>query len=239
MIHHVQLLTVAKKQSPLGVVYSTFPWVGPTTEGTNYIVKGPESDIVAAEGLAGRLLRELNLPGVVVPEFASAVVGDLPELLFASKYMQSVSPIDPHLPRHREEAAAITAADVWLCNKDRNIGNYLLDNEPATGSVLVAIDFEGSVAARRFAAMMVPSVDIKSLWPRELAGRMLGRLPWPEATIAAIEQIDRSTIEAAAKEVAVAFPCFTWVQEAVDCIAGRAAAVRPLARQVWNACNPN
>lgn len=226
-----------RKSAPTGVIYSASPRVGTAFGGGDYIVKGPQPEIVVPEALSTHLLRAVALPGVRVPPMAAVQLDGSSEIHFGSLYLSSPNPIDPHLPRYKQDAAAIVAADIWLGNKDRNIGNFLLDFTDDLGLGLLAIDFGAAGALQRGATVLGTLVQPKQLWPQGIAATILGKLPWPENTIMAIQGVEESTIRSVANEVAMAFPCFTWVDDAVYALKQRAKQIRQLARQAWNDCN--
>lgn len=239
LIPQIEVISVRRKDAPDGIIYSTKPRVGIAENNAEFILKGPEAEIVVPEALSAQLLRTVQLPKVHVPSFAAVRVAgeEAQNIYFGSSYLDVISQVAPHLAAHRDYAAAIVVADIWLCSKDRNIGNFLLDYNNDLGKFLVAIDFGGSVAAQFGATLRCGEVKTRQLWPLGDAGTILGRLPWPEETISAIERIDETTIRTVAMEVAFAFPCFTWVDGAVQVLKQRASQIQRLAKQVWNDCN--
>lgn len=238
-IPQVQVVTVAPKLGPAGIVYSAAPRVGTTLDKKRYVIKGPDPATVIPEALSTHLLHTVGLPDVRVPSFVAVQVlaENNQDLHFGSTYLETVSPIDVHLPKHKPTAAAIVAADVWLCNKDRNIGNFLLEYSEDVGFSLIAIDFGEAVAAQRGGFLAIASLNSHELWPRGAAATVLGKLPWPEETIQAIERVDESTIRSVATDVALAFPGFNWLDSAVSVLKQRAANIRTLAQKVWHDCN--
>lgn len=53
-IPHVEFVSLRPKDPPMGVFYSTKPLVGMTAKGSEYVVKGPEPEVVVPEALERR-----------------------------------------------------------------------------------------------------------------------------------------------------------------------------------------
>jgi len=215
--------------APRNVVYSTGPRIFWGANEIEYVVKGPEPEVVAAEAVGYLLAREL---GIAVPGFAVGLWDD--GYHFASeKLTMAMRNPEPFLDDHLEELAWVVVLDVLLCNDDRNFGSLLVDSTE-DGRELVAIDFEKSVAVRSrhpiIACNMVPAAR---LWPSEELGRRLQGQSLPQDAVDCVSGLRDDRLDAIVEAVSTAVPDYVWCGNSADALKHRRDQIGELATEVW------
>lgn len=220
-----------------GLVYSTDPRTWHDANGTSYVVKGPDANVVVAEAVAYELAAEVNLS---TPGYSIARKPDSSDVYFASHKLEScIREVAPWLDSPTEPIvqalSLMMAFDTWLANEDRNSGGLLA--EPCDdGVVLRIIDFEKSLALRGTTPMMtVASADPRSLRPRgellKLCDQARAR---PLKYVGAIEAVNDSRIEACVRKVKGRVPAFTWDDSVIACLAKRRDKLAQHIKGVWS-----
>lgn len=227
-------------EAPEHVVYSTDPRRATGLDGKVYFVKGPDQNVAVAEAVAYQLAQEVGLP---VPEFGLVLSDDGSEPSFAScEVAHCHRSVDDWIVRKRttnpEVLPRIIAFDVWVANKDRNIGNLVGIEEPAGLGIritLVAIDFEKSVALRGpYPLTTVNTIPATKLWPSGILGNLVKGAPQPMEFFATIEGINASHIEAAFGTVEAHLGAIVpWKENTVKLLLTRAKNIRTLVQEVW------
>lgn len=237
----VQLLDEGTKvTAPENVFYSTDPRKVMGVDGHTYFVKGPGYDIVVAEAVAHLLAKEV---GLKVPDFGIVLAEDGQAPSFASREVpQCLREVDSWILRKRvtnlDILPRLVVFDVWVANKDRNIGN-IVGSEVQLGAdvkiTLTAIDFEKSIALRGpYPMTTVNMIPPSKLWPSGTLGDMIKGISIPEDFCATIEHVSESQMENAFASVEAHFgEEVDWKKSTVRVLQVRSAKIRELLREVW------
>jgi hypothetical protein len=222
------------------LVYTTAPKKATGLDGFSYFVKGPDLNIVAAEAVAHQLAEGL---GLRIPKFGIAVPYGANNAYFASReVVRCQRQIDTWLTRrritNRELLSMVTAFDIWVMNKDRNIGNLVGEEQlaPSAGMIsIVAIDFEKSMALRGpYPLTATPQISPRSLWPSGTLGQLIRGFPIPNIFCGAIEAMTRDNILDAFGRVEACINAeIPWKENSAQLLATRAGRIRPLVAEVW------
>lgn len=240
MAVRTRLLTIDEQiRAPYDVVYSTDPRRAEGANHLRYFIKGPELEIVFAE-IAGCLLaREVGLivPDVAACEFAGETYAG------SVKVDEAVRDIEPWLNRPQrvtnfDDVFRSIVVDLWLANKDRNIGNILGDPRPGRGRIdLVFIDFEKSATLRQYPMVRTPLLDPRELWPSGILGAALRRnkpLIPPADIIDRIRSLTDQRYSEIVNEVEVAINVeIEWKDGCVGVLSQRGAQIRQLSEALW------
>lgn len=225
---------------PENVVYSTQPRKATALDGYSYYIKGPDLNVVIAEAVAHQLARSLNLN---VPEFGVAVPEGSVGPLFASREVKRCQrQVDPWIVRggatNRDSLPHVTAFDVWVMNKDRNIGNLVGEEQvsPSEGRIsIVAIDFEKSMALRGpYPLTTTPHIEPRSLWPSGTLGELLTGDPLPSEFCGALERMSKDhVLDAFGQVEAQIKSAIPWKESSAQLLSTRAKNIRRLVGEVW------
>ena len=226
--------------APEEVVYSTQPRKATALDGHCYYTKGPDLNIVTAELVAHQLALELALN---VPEFGIAFPDLVDGPLFASKEVPRCHrQVDPWIKRDRVTNPGmlplLIAFDIWVMNKDRNIGNLVGHEQlaPSAGRIaIVAIDFEKSMALRGpYPLTATPNIDPRSLWPSGTLGQMMTGAPLPNDFCASIGKVGAERIlDAFARVEARINQEIPWKAGSVQLLSMRSKRIINLVKEVW------
>jgi hypothetical protein len=242
MIPRTDLLTRdVPVEAPEGIIYSTSPVTAEGVDQISYFTKGPELEIVFAEIAGCALAKEVGLP---VGDVAACVVD---EDVWAGSVgvRDAIRYIGPWLSRPQKiinfnDLFDSIVVDVWLANKDRNIGNVV--GKPRVGSSsieLVFIDFEKSATLRPNPTVLSTMLEPRLLWPSGELGEALrvGRPLHPPVAI--VRQINQVTEERCAQIIAEVVTAIgspvEWQENSVHALIQRASRIQQLAEEVWRA----
>jgi hypothetical protein len=237
----IQLLDEGTKvTAPENVVYSTDPRKATALDGLTYFVKGPGYDIVVAEAVAHLLARDV---GLRVPDFGIVLPGQDQLPFFASREVpQCLREVDSWILRERvtnsDLLPRLVVFDVWVANKDRNIGN-IVGSQVQTGAgtkiTLVAIDFEKSIAIRGpYPLATVNTIPPSKFWPSGTLGEIVEGMATPEDFCATIEGVTESQVETAFASVESHFGMpVEWKESTIQVLKGRSEKIRSLIAEVW------
>ena len=237
-MHWIDLVDEPRRaHAPNGVIYSTAPRIAHGLDGYQYFIKGPDPAVVIAETL-GYLLA--GCVGLAVPGFALCRAPQGGEVLFASRAVPTRSGIAVLAERGRvtnpELMGECFAFDTWTANTDRNDGNFVGDVVSGGRVHLLAIDFESARILRgidRFSINMIAARDFK---PRGLAGQHCFAGSFPDPMCKEIAKMTPEAMGGIMDDVSAAIGgAFTWRDAAADFLLHRAANIRTLADEVWNA----
>jgi hypothetical protein len=238
MIPRINLLTIDDPvRSPAGIVFSTSPRKAEGENEVTYFIKGPGTEIVFAE-LAGCVLaREVTLivPDVAAGEFAgdtyacSAKVEGDRDLAHWLRRPQRVSNFNDIF-----EAVVV---DIWLANRDRNMGNAVALPQVNKSIRFVFIDFEASVALRPTPRVSSTMVEPRNLWPTDELGQALRAVKPMHPPPTMINSISSLTSERCAELIqsvvtAIGRPV-EWADDCIDAVMSRAKQIQRLAEEVW------
>jgi len=186
------------------------------------------------------LAREIGLP---VPDVAACGF-DQETYAGSAKVDDAVRDIEPWLNRRKQirnfdDLFGVLVVDVWLANKDRNIGNVI--GRPMHGGKIefVFIDFEKSVALHPSPIVSSTMLKPRELWPSGTLGRALKakRPLFPPADV--IDKIHSLATERCAEiihESAAAMGrAVGWEEDSVNALSKRAGKIQELAEEVWAA----
>lgn len=226
--------------APEDIVYSTKPKKATGADGNSYYVKGPDLNIVAAEAVAHQLAEGLDIR---VPDFGIAIPPGGNGPLFASREVgRCQRQVENWVLRNKTTNKGllpiVAAFDVWVMNKDRNIGNLVGEGQtgPAAGKIsLIAIDFEKSMALRGPYPLTTTSVILpRSLWPSGTLGHLLAGENVPHDFCAAMERATEDLVlNAFARVEAVIGDVIPWKESSAKLLASRARKIRTLVAEVW------
>lgn len=226
--------------APEDVVYSTQPRKATGQDGHSYYVKGPDLNITVAEAVAHQLARNL---GLNVPNFGIVVSADTDQPKFASREVpHCLRQVDEWIRRNRainrDTLPLITAFDVWVVNKDRNIGNIVGEGLSGTAAgriKLIAIDFEKSMALRGpYPLTTVPLIPPQAMWPSGTLGQLLKGAPIPQAFCERLERFTENDVLGAfgaiESQMRVDIP---WKENSAQLLTTRAQSIKRLVAEVW------
>jgi hypothetical protein len=210
---------------PHQIVYSSGPRLC-LAAGRQYVVKGPQLEVVAAELVGHAMSALVDLP---TPKYALARDCDGARH-FASAYVEgAIRDVRPFIAGALPFLARVVAFDVWLFNNDRNIGGLVMGAEG-----LVAIDFEKSWAVRsRTPTVELPTFDHRTLWPRGELGQRMKGAKVSNDFLARIEAATDESIAAAVAGIRTHLPEFTWSESTVFTLQQRRKKIRGLVKEVW------
>ena len=179
-----------KKPHRSGIIYSTQPLIALAENGSKYILKGPDINLVIAEYSAYLLARHINIP---VPDYGLAYQDD--SYYFASKEIK-IKDVEDILSNdyisNQEDIPRIIAFDILISNYDRNMGNFVaaIDKiEPTPSFYLYAIDFEKSRVLNPANILVLNDHD-EVYWPRGILGDILSGTHLPsEQTISTLSEL--------------------------------------------------
>ena len=228
--------------APDDIFYSTQPKRATGLDGYSYFIKGwSDRNIVVAEAVAHQLARHLDLN---VPEFGIAIPSDKIGPLFASREIARCQrQIEMWLRQdrtvNRTLLSEILAFDIWIMNKDRNIGNVVGEEQlaPHRGRVaLVAIDFEKAMALRGpYPLTTTPNIVPKSLWPSGTLGKLVAGDVCPKRILTAIESVtDQQVLDCFNRVEAALNESISWKDSSVLLLNNRAKRIRTLVAEVWH-----
>lgn len=220
---------------PENMIYSSDPKTSFDAQGNDYIIKGPDPEIVAAEAIAHMLAQYL---GLRVPGYSLATLGIETPYYFASHKLQNAQRnCEPWLAENRQFVADVMVFDAWLANTDRNIGNIMAEpnSDPKLRPRLVAIDFEKSWCARsRFPLsqleMEAPSAK---LWPTGDLGKKMRGVPLPHEFVARIKALPDSLIGRTVDVASSLLEDFTWGDSTKLVLCARKARLEKIVSEVW------
>lgn len=226
--------------APDDLVYSTKPKKAVGMDNHNYYIKGPDRNIIVAEAVAHQLAKDLNL---TVPEFGIAARKNDVGPFFASREVDRCQrQVEQWIRRdrtvNRQELAAVAAFDIWVMNKDRNLGNLVGCEQigPNDGRIaLVAIDFEKAMALRGpYPLTTTPEIAPRALWPSGTLGQLLSGEGQPIAFFAQITAVTRERVLDAVNRVeALLNEEISWKESSAQLLSNRAKHIRVLAEEVW------
>jgi hypothetical protein len=228
--------------TPVPIIYSTSPKIASASDGNQYFIKGPQTEVLVAEAVSYELAVFLGLD---VPEWAFChMPADGVIIYFASKEIRMRSGIDQVLRRrdlilNPEFPQNLVAFDVWISNRDRNLGGIVA--EPVGGRTgaevrLVAIDFEKADILRGISRFIVTrDYTPRDCWPPNDLGAHFAGLPLPNAMCAKIASMTKDTIAGIFHEVAFALAghSVTWGASASDFLTSRCHRIEELVREAW------
>lgn len=240
MVNRVDLLTKDSKVSaPSGVVYSTEPHTAESETGSTYFIKGPQQEIVFAELAGCELAREI---GVIVPEVAACLFNA--DVYAGSQAVKdALRDVEPFLSRptrvtNYSDLYAVAVADIWLANKDRNLGNIIARASKQGATVqFVAIDFEKSAALRPTPTILSAMVPARLLWPSgSLGASMRASRPLvpPSVTMTAISSFTEDRCRAILEDVQTALGNpVPWLDDSIHAVVSRSNRIEQLVEEVW------
>jgi hypothetical protein len=226
-----------------GLVYSTRPRVGRSTEGTQFYVKGPDTSVLVAEAVAYELADEV---GLRVPDWAWCRGPSDGKVYFASCGRRIRIAMDILLQREQlqrvEFLGACIAFDIWIANDDRNMGGIVA--EPIggrTGSEVsfVAIDFEKSAILRGVNRFEV--TERYPPWncrPKDELARHCTGIPVPSGFCDRIAGVSEELIGETFARVASDLGAehrVEWADSACSFLASRGRQIHQLVSEAWNA----
>lgn len=225
---------------PEDLVFSTQPRKATGRDGCSYFVKGPDLNIVVAEAVAHQLARHL---GLEVPDFGLVLPIDGRGPLFASKevarcYRQVELWIRQGKTSNGDMLASMSAFDVWVMNKDRNINNLVGEAHvrPANELIkLVAIDFEKSMALRGpYPLTTTPEMRPRSLRPSGTLENLLRGQACPDSFLRKIEGMTEDHVRDAFGRVEARLgEQIGWRDSSTKLLGGRATKIREHVAEVW------
>lgn len=239
MIPIANLLTIdGKVKSTQGVVYSTDPKRAEGDNEVSYFIKGPDTEIVFAEIAGCTLAKDV---GLTVPDIAACKAAD--ETHAGSvKVDTPIRDVGPWLARPQsvtnfDDLFCAVVVDVWLANKDRNMGNVLGSPLPNGMIQLSFIDFEKSLTLRPEPRMQSTVLQPQKLWPSgELGIKLRARKPLhpPASMLEVIHSFtaDRCTeiVHAVVNAIGVTV---AWEDDSIGALMHRAGRIHKLAEEVW------
>jgi len=240
MIGRTKLLTIdSRVVSPEGVVYSTDPRRAEGEDGVSYFIKGPDAEIVFAEIAGCMMAREVGVlvPDVAACEFAGETFAG------SAKVDNAVRDIGPWLNRPQrvtnfDDLFSTAVVDIWLANKDRNIGNVLGKQQKGLGKIgFIFIDFEKSKTLRPQPLVSSTIMGPHELWPSGDLGRELSRRKLLHPPTSMIERIGSLTTERCAEIIhevtGVLGDSVPWEDDSINALSHRARRIQQLAEELW------
>jgi hypothetical protein len=238
-IRIVELMDRGTVARPEGIVYSTDPLASMDEAGNQYIVKGPDLNIVVSEAIAYILAGEL---GIMTPGFALGYFADDESALwFASAKEENVIRGGDRLLSACPSAStilamgALVAFDAWIANTDRNSGNVLVRGS-AKELEIVAIDFEKAEALRGPHPLMQSTVvDPKKLRPTgDLARAVTQPVQWG-GFLQRLQDLPDDTIKDAVQTVESAVgSSFTWADSTCQALQKRKMKLPQILTEIWS-----
>jgi HipA-like protein len=223
--------------APEDLVYSTQPKKATGMDGHSYFVKGPDRNIIVAEAVAHQLARSL---GINVPEFGIAIPQGGGGPLFASREVaRCLRQVESSIVRgkvtNRGSLALTTCFDIWVMNKDRNIGNLVGESQLDGMVTIVSIDFEKSMSLRGpYPLTTTPTILPKALWPSGTLGELLRGTARPDEFCGAIERITNDRVLDAFRRVESRLnEDIPWKESSARLLENRARNIRALVEEVW------
>jgi hypothetical protein len=223
---------------PEDLVYSTQPKKATGLDHFSYYTKGPDKNFVVAEAVAHQLANNL---GLRVPEFGIAMSPDGP--LFASREVQRCHrQVDSWIRNGKavnwKDLPALIAFDIWVMNKDRNIGNLVGEEQlaPDRGKVaIIAIDFEKSMALRGpYPLTTTPHIQPAKLWPSGTLGQLLTGIPRPNPFMNAIRAVTPDQVlDAFGRVEAQLHEEVSWKESSAQLLAKRSKRITECVEEVW------
>lgn len=224
---------------PSGIVYSTSPELWADAFDTFFVVKGPDTTLVAAELVCHMLAAHVE---VSVPPYAIATHPQHAAPFFASQWLESANrDAEPFLkmskPTSLEQLAMVVLLDLWVVNDDRNIGNILA--VPVEGEErppdIVAIDFEKALVARsRFPVTESPTVPIERLQPKGPLGTYASRTRRPVELIHTIKRLPDMAIQNIVDSAqSLIGPEYSWADGTATALIQRRDRLEEMASEVW------
>ncbi len=245
MPHGSQIPAIRLAEEPLpvqphdGLVYSTSPRVGLGADGSSrWYVKDRAPGTVFAELAAYQLGRLLDLP---TPAFGVWVNPLTDESWFGcleANLRVGVPSLVEAGSISRESVLECTVFDCWIANVDRNEGGFVVDRTAADGLRLLAIDFEKSKVLNTPNRFAIPGIDARDFWPKENLGRICRGQPVPDQVCGRIAAVSEADVRSALKEAhrSMGHPsAIDWIQTSADLLIDRAARIRDITREAWNA----
>lgn len=224
------------------MVYSTDPHKAMAADGTDYILKGPETSVVFAEAAAYELAGLLDLP---VPPHAGCMNPGSNDLWFGSQEMPVRASLDQLLARNRVQNSMMIPRtivfDVWIGNRDRNMGNFVGEIEGSNGTSAVklrAIDFEKSEVLRgEVDQFSITAIEPEAFWPADELGRLCERFALPGEICAEIEQlVGDDRVDGVLNQLVwdLDFAEIPWLDAAVHLLTSRGRDIRTWAQEAWH-----
>jgi hypothetical protein len=158
----------------------------------------------------------------------------------STKVDDAVRDVEPWLNRRKQirnfdDLFGVLVVDVWLANKDRNIGNVL--GRPLHGGKIefVFMDFEKSVALHPSPIVSSTMLKPRELWPSGALGRELRAQRPLFPPVDMIEKIQSLATERCAEiihesVVAMDIPV-SWEDDSVNALSKRAGKIQELAEE--------
>jgi hypothetical protein len=239
----VQWITIVDEPTPVrsenGVIYSTQPLVAVTSDERRFVLKGPSTEVVAAEAIGYRLA---GLAGLATPGFALCRHPRSQEVYFASE-MMTIRSIEaslsvPDLVVNPELIVDCFPFDVWVANVDRNIGSFVgeIVSETPLRVRAFSIDFERCNILRGISPIMVNALKPTKLKSGDAAvQRLIQGKRFPLAACGRISAIPAASIELAFSEIGQLLPTAPWRPGTDLFLHQRAQMLGALAGEVWNA----
>jgi hypothetical protein len=240
MIPRTNLLTRdVPVEAPEGIVYSTSPVTAEGVDLVSYFTKGPELEIVFAEIAGCALAKEVGLP---VANVAACVVDEI-VLAGSVGVPDAIRYIGPWLSRRQKitnfnDLFDSIVVDVWLANKDRNIGNVVGRPRAGSSSIdLVFIDFEKSATLRPNPTVLSTLLEPRLLWPSGELGEVLRATRPLHPPLGIVHQINQFTEELCGQIItevvdAIGSPV-EWRENSTHALLQRANRIKDLAEEVW------
>ena len=223
---------------PEDLVYSTQPKKATGLDRYSYYTKGPDKNFVVAEAVAHQLAKSL---GLSVPEFGVAMSPSGP--MFASRevarcHRQVDAWIRTSKVVNSKDLPALIAFDIWVMNKDRNIGNLVAEEQlaPDRGKVaIVAIDFEKSMALRGpYPLTTTPHIQPAKLWPSGTLGQLMSGAPRPIPFMNAIRAVTiDQVLDAFGRVEAQLHEEIPWKESSAQLLANRSKRIADCVQEVW------
>lgn len=159
--------------------------------------------------------------------------------------MQFRSPVDTLLERGNVQNPVVIPRtivfDVWIANRDRNVGNFVSRPNRGSGPPLVdllAIDFEKAEVLRgELDQFSVTKIDPDNFWPRGALGKVCRQFEIPAGFCAQIEELAKdSQLDAVVDQVIwdLDFPEISWRKTAVNLLKTRGRSIRTWAQEAWH-----
>ena len=99
---------------------------------------------------------------------------------------------------------------------------------------LLAIDFEKSVVLRGpYPLTTAPTVDPKSLWPKEFLADMLHGMPIPRGFCETIERTTEDALKQCFSRIETSTGQIEWLDNSIVVLHKRAENIHALVREVW------
>jgi hypothetical protein len=131
---------------------------------------------------------------------------------------------------------SVIAADTWLANDDRNMGN-VVGSSLGDGRIDVfMIDFEKSRTLAQNPFMGSGTLEPTRLWPRAELGQILRRIQPKSCPEPILERIKRMTplqISDVVMPIAAELPFIGWYGASVEVLSRRAKNIVRLVEEVW------